>query len=66
MTSAKFSHFLTLLSCLHFHATSLTKLPYSICFWGTSLPPPCADIISTCPLVCFTYFAAWHNLLYLS
>ena len=52
MTSAKFSDFLTPSRppCLHFHATSLTKLPYCICFWGTPLPPPCADIICTCPL----------------
>ena len=26
------------------------NLPYNICFWGTPLPPPTADIICTCPL----------------
>ena len=38
------------LPCVHFHATSLTKLPYCICFCGTPSPPPCADIICSCPL----------------
>ena len=39
MMSAKFSDFLIPSPpCLHFHATSLTKLPLCICFWGT--PPP--------------------------
>ena len=39
--SAKFPIFLTLSRpCLHFHATSLTKLPYCICFWGTPSPLP--------------------------
>ena len=27
-------------TCLHLHATTLTKLPYCICFWGTSPIPP--------------------------
>ena len=35
MTSVKLSD----PPCLDFHATSLTKLPYCICFWGTSLLP---------------------------
>ena len=26
------------------------NLPYCICFWGTPLPSPTADIICTCPL----------------
>ena len=33
-------HFPPLTPCLHFHATSLTKLPYCICFWDTSFPLP--------------------------
>ena len=35
---------------LDFNATSLTKLPYCVFFWGTPYSPPCADIICTCPL----------------
>ena len=53
MTYAKCSDFLTpspTPPCLHFDATSLTKLPYCISFWGTPSPPPYADIISTCHL----------------
>ena len=47
--------------CLLFHATSLTKLPYCICSWGTPSPPPRADIICTCPLmVCQSW---WPRLL---
>ena len=33
-------HFPPLTPCLHFHATSLTKLLYCICFWDTSFPLP--------------------------
>ena len=38
MMSANVSDFLTPPPHVHFHATSLTKLPYCICFWVT--PPP--------------------------
>ena len=44
--------------CLHFHATSPTRLPYCICFWGTR-PPPCADIICTHAPLCFAANLEW-------
>ena len=40
MTSAKFSGFSGFW-------TNSCNLPYYICFWGTPLPPPTADIICT-------------------
>ena len=63
MTSEIILNFLTPPTCLHFHATSLTKPPYCICFWYTSFPPPCADIICTCPLNTVEFCVLWTKYL---
>ena len=50
-TRIEVSHIPPLVCILdQFTVLNSRNLPYYICFWGTPLPPPTADIICTCPL----------------